>query len=238
MNLIKKSKIHYLFVLSVGLYSCSTTKSTQNEYSKADYHQRQNPKFIDGISIHPNNEKASRKTRLSGVSISPKKQDESLSTTVNSYKTNIESATYLQAEYAQRLDIPIEQANDVYMYRTIEHWYGTPYSLGGYSESGIDCSGFSKHLFSDLYNIQLPRTAQEQYNNSAAIDDKSGLKKGDLVFFGSSKNHITHVGIYLTNNKFVHASTSRGVMISDLDDSYWNRKYVSAGRYLDSYTAR
>ena len=81
----------------------------------------------------------------------------------------------------------------------------------------------------------MPRTAQEQYDFSTHIQD-TDLKEGDLVFFESGHN-ITHVGLYIANGKFVHASTSNGVTISDLSDTYWSKKYAGAGRVSSSFNS-
>ena len=117
------------------------------------------------------------------------------------------------------------------LYDYITQWWGTPYRIGGSSLDGIDCSGFVKGLFSDTYSIQLPRTSREQANFSQEIS-KESLQEGDLVFFHQRKG-ISHVGMYLSNNKFVHASTSMGVIISDLNEPYWNKRFVKAGRIIN-----
>jgi lipoprotein Spr len=83
----------------------------------------------------------------------------------------------------------------------------------------------------NAYNVNIPRTAQEQYNNCQQINLED-LSEGDLVFFHTSGPEISHVGVYLQNNKFVHAATSGGVMVSDLNDPYWKDKYRGAGRYM------
>lgn len=81
----------------------------------------------------------------------------------------------------------------------------------------------------DVYNIALPRTAQEQYLISEKISF-TDLKEGDLVFFKTQGRAVSHVGVYLANNKFIHASTSMGVTITDLNDKYWSARWVGAGR--------
>ena len=81
-----------------------------------------------------------------------------------------------------------------------------------------------------VYGINVPRTAQQQYDFSKHINDND-LQEGDLVFFKSGHS-ITHVGLYMGNYKFVNASTSSGVMISDLNDNYWSKKYAGAGRVI------
>lgn len=106
---------------------------------------------------------------------------------------------------------------------------GTLYRAGGVEPAtGFDCSGFTTWVYSKL-GVNLPRSSREQFQEGKVID-KSQLRKGDLVFFGSKKR-ITHVGIYLEDNKFIHSSSSGDtVKISSLDDPTWLRKYTGARR--------
>jgi lipoprotein Spr len=112
----------------------------------------------------------------------------------------------------------------------IKEWYGVPYQYGGTSKNGIDCSAFVRELYEDVYNTHLLRTAFEQFSASTPIFNKQDLEEGDLVFFKIHSRHISHVGVYLSGGKFVHASSSSGVMISDLGNRYWTRYYAGAGR--------
>lgn len=109
------------------------------------------------------------------------------------------------------------------LYQQHELWKGTPYRLGGVSRNGIDCSAFVQVTFRDLFGIDLPRSTDQQFRTGRPIS-KSDLRSGDLVFFRNGN----HVGIYLEDHKFLHASTSRGVMISSLHNSYWSRHYWRA----------
>lgn len=110
-------------------------------------------------------------------------------------------------------------------------WIGTPHRLGGTTKKGVDCSGFVLNVYKEVYGISLPRTAQEISKAVIPIPEKSKLKEGDLVFFNGRKNKVTHVGIYLSNDAFVHASTSKGVIISSLNDKYWSKIFYFGGRY-------
>jgi len=121
----------------------------------------------------------------------------------------------------------VELIKNITLYSAIDEWYGTPYRYGGSTKNGIDCSAFVQTIYSVLFGIMIPRTAHEQYKAFQHID-REELKEGDLVFFNTTGG-VSHVGIYLQNNKFVHAAVSEGVMISDLDDSYWSRRYIGAG---------
>ncbi|MEJ7681836.1 MAG: NlpC/P60 family protein [Segetibacter sp.] len=103
---------------------------------------------------------------------------------------------------------------------------------GGSTRDCIDCSAFTQMMMQNVYNVNIPRTAREQYNSGKQINLED-LNEGDLVFFNTNGGQdITHVGIYLFNNKFVHAATSNGVMVSDLNDIYWKPRYRGAGRYI------
>ena len=112
--------------------------------------------------------------------------------------------------------------------RSALRFLGVPYSFGGTSTSGFDCSGFVQHVFAML-GIALPRTADAQYDvGHRAV---GGPRPGDLVFF-DTYGGVSHVGIYLGGGKFVHASSSHGVMVSHLSESYWAARYVGAKRLI------
>jgi len=106
------------------------------------------------------------------------------------------------------------------LYQQHATWHGTPYRLGGISRSGIDCSAFVQITFEDVFNITLPRTTSQQVRVGPKIG-RSDLQAGDLVFFRNGG----HVGIYLENDRFLHASTRLGVTISRMDNVYWSRYY-------------
>ncbi len=107
-------------------------------------------------------------------------------------------------------------------------WQGTKYRLGGLSRKGIDCSGFTLLTYKELFGLTLPRTAREQGARGDKVS-REALSAGDLVFFKTGIFQ-RHVGIYLENQQFIHASRSKGVMISDLNNSYWQKKYWKAKR--------
>jgi lipoprotein Spr len=113
----------------------------------------------------------------------------------------------------------------------INQWLHTPYKYGGMSKSGVDCSGFSSIVMQEVYNIKVPRTAEDQYNAGEKIRD-AWRAPGDLVFFKNFRGHgIDHVGIFLGNNRFAHASESKGVIVSELDEEYYRKRYVGTCRY-------
>ncbi len=114
------------------------------------------------------------------------------------------------------------------LYAQYSQWRGTRYKLGGLNKNGIDCSGFVFVTFKSKLKIILPRTTHLQVATGRNIE-RNQLQAGDLVFFKTGKLK-RHVGIYLEHGKFLHASTSQGVIISRLDSNYWNPRYWRAKR--------
>ena len=112
-----------------------------------------------------------------------------------------------------------------------QRWAGTPYRIGGTTDRGIDCSALVRNVFRDTFDVELPRSTQDQVHEGRPID-RQELQAGDLVFF-SPPGRYNHVGIYVGNGYFLHASTSKGVIISSLDNSYWRRYYWQARRALE-----
>ena len=114
-------------------------------------------------------------------------------------------------------------------------WVGTKYKYGGQTREGTDCSGMVMALYNQVFDIKLPRSSREQQKYCKSVD-RNSLRKGDLLFFSSSKNSnsVSHVGLYIGNNEMIHASTSRGVIVSNLTDKYYVRTYHSAGRVVNA----
>ncbi|MGN6293183.1 MAG: C40 family peptidase [Chitinophagaceae bacterium] len=148
----------------------------------------------------------------------------------------VEKASALQLKYAILLDTEVETLENDPLLSHVDEWYGTRYRLGGTTKSGIDCSAFVQAVYLSAFALSLPRTAREQYKASRIISSTE-LKEGDLVFF-NTRGGVSHVGIYLQNNKFIHASTSQGVTVSDMFDSYYMRRFIGAGRIEKSEASR
>mgnify|MGYP003313023589 CR=1 FL=1 len=111
----------------------------------------------------------------------------------------------------------------------IESWYGVPYKYGGCDKNGVDCSCFVGNVYKSVYQITLKRTANDIYQQCTPVAQNK-LTEGNLVFFTNSNGKISHVGIYLTDNTFVHSSTSHGVSFSKLTDSYWSKHFYKGGK--------
>lgn len=131
-------------------------------------------------------------------------------------------------------DIPVSRAGSVTTVRrvlqTAMRYVGVPYSFGGTTPDGFDCSGYVRYVFAKS-GIYLPRMADEQYDEGRAVSI-SRLQPGDAVFFSTYTSGVSHVGIYLGDGQFIHASSSRGVVIDLLLDGYWGQRYVGARRFL------
>ncbi|MGL4430935.1 MAG: NlpC/P60 family protein [Silvania sp.] len=111
------------------------------------------------------------------------------------------------------------------------HWKGTHYRWGGTTHNGVDCSALMQHLFRDAAHLSLPRTTGEQIHRGVKVEELS-LQAGDLVFFQTGE-HRRHVGVYIGDHQFIHASTSQGVTVSDLSDDYWQAHFITARRVAE-----
>lgn len=118
------------------------------------------------------------------------------------------------------------------LYRFITDWAGVKYRLGGLDKSGIDCSGFAFLLQKDIYGNTLPRRSRDQ---AAAVKEKGfgQLKEGDLIFFSFGGAEVDHVGVFLNGNYFVHASTTRGVVVDDINLPAYQKALVKAGTFKE-----
>lgn len=136
----------------------------------------------------------------------------------------------LKGYYSQEFGLNMSDIFDLNLYSAIEKWLGTPYRYAGNTLKGIDCSGFVKDVYEAAFCFFLPRNSIGMYQSVQHLT-KDQLEEGDLVFFRINRRKtISHVGVYLGNNKFAHASRSKGVIISDLNHPYYKRYFVKGGR--------
>jgi cell wall-associated NlpC family hydrolase len=225
-------RLTYYLICIVLLSSCKQLKSltsqdNSNKPVRSKTSRNKDVVFLDGISVTPGENVKSK--HVTGPTQPKNSKSAPYSRNTTTPSGDIERADWLQLKYAVMLDATVEKLNNISMLKAIEEWWGTRYCMGGSSKSCIDCSAFTQVLMYNVYNLNIPRTAQEQYNASSKIGVEE-LNEGDLVFFNTGGRSISHVGVYLLNNKFVHAATSGGVMISDLNDSYWQTRFKGAGR--------
>jgi cell wall-associated NlpC family hydrolase len=222
------------FVVIVLLASCSSMKPVSSASNKPKIaspastslptgNKKNDVKFLDQISSNPQVAAAIPDTKT--------EKKESASTGYESNggnSTSVENASGLQLKYAQLLNTEVEQIKATELLKSVDEWYGTRYRMGGNSKSGIDCSAFVQAVYLSAFGMSVPRTAFEQYRVAYHIS-ATEMREGDLVFFNTTGG-VSHVGIYLRNNKFIHASVSRGVAVSDLFDPYYLKRFLGVGR--------
>ena len=134
---------------------------------------------------------------------------------------------------SQIMGVALSATSNMKLFNFVYNWIGTPYRFGGNTRKGIDCSAFTKQLYSQVFNVDIQRNSRDIFSMVSPVA-KDELKEGDLVFFKIHSRHISHVGIYLGNNRFAHAS-AKGVSISSLDDAYYKRYFYRGGRILDAF---
>lgn len=127
-----------------------------------------------------------------------------------------------------KLGIKTDTIYNPVLYRTVIDWMGTRYQYGGRTKGGIDCSDFTAVLYKEAYNIALSGGSGDIFKKVIPLD-KSELKEGDMVFFKINRGRISHVGVYLADNKFAHATTHAGVVVSDLNEAYYKRYFFRGG---------
>jgi lipoprotein Spr len=135
----------------------------------------------------------------------------------------------LKKQYAVKLGVSESDIKNETLYQFINEWQGVPYKYAGKDKAGIDCSGLTSTLYLKVYKKTISSNTKALIGEVKKISE-SDLKEGDLVFFNTNGKSVSHVGVYLQNHKFVHASTKKGVMISDMNEAYFKQTYVSSGR--------
>jgi len=163
-------------------------------------------------------------------------QAQTTTTPAPAANNNSDDQESLAKDYlSQIMGVALSATSNMKLFHFVYDWIGTPYHFGGSSKHGIDCSAFTKELYSQVFNMDIERNSRDIFSMVSPVK-KEDLKEGDLVFFKIHSRRISHVGIYLGNNRFAHAS-SRGVAISSLDDDYYSRYFYRGGRMLDSFKA-
>jgi hypothetical protein len=201
-------------------------------------------KFIDEITITPRIDadktevkqeiKETFSTRGLGMAETQVMTEEAkkLTEITSSLTNDIESVSPVQLKYAVLLNTEVESLPNRTLLESVDTWYGVRYRTGGNGKSGIDCSGFTVAVYAAVYGISLPRVSKEQYRISRKISTTE-LQEGDLLFFNTRGSGVSHVGVYLGNNKFIHATVSKGVMVNGLFESYYIQRFIGAGRIDD-----
>lgn len=155
------------------------------------------------------------------------------SITSNAQQSNTDSLNqYGVCYYSQCFGFQVTNIKNDRLFDCIDLWTGTKYKFAGSDLDGIDCSRFAMMVYNYAYGKKIDGTADELYNKCRHLD-KDELEQGDLVFFKTSKRRISHVGVYMGDNKFAHASSTSGIIISDLDEPYY-KKYFAGGGVIEN----
>lgn len=182
-------------------------------------------KFLDEITANPQLAASIPETKTEEPeTVYPAVTD----TKISNNSASAGNVSALQLKYSILLNTEVELIENTVLLKAVDEWYGTRYRMGGTTKKGIDCSAFVQAVYQTAFSVAVPRTAFEQFRAANRIS-ATELKEGDLLFFNTIGG-VSHVGIYLRNNKFIHASSSKGVVVSDVFDPYYLRRFLGAGR--------
>ena len=224
-----RQKVYILSVFGLLVLSgCKSlgklTSKDQSSATKVQGSSSSMPRgFLDNLAVLPGEVKVAG-VKVTAPPVAP----------ANTQTLLYDAALTLPNKYANLLGVAPTDLTNALLLSQMEKWFGTQYCFGGSTDSCIDCSSFTQVILRDVYNVKIPRNSQQQFDASTKIEVEN-LKEGDLVFFNtvSASMIITHVGVYVCNNKFVHASTSKGVTINDLSEKYFAKAYRGAGRFIN-----
>jgi cell wall-associated NlpC family hydrolase len=230
-----------LLLLIINLSGCDVfrpaSRNTDNLSAPANNQVsgiKSNPAFIQNISTETGENTPAKSNNIIPVKNSVTAKGEPVTVKPMPHPVGTDDYNQLKFKYSILTSTPVEDLSNLRLLIFMEQWYGVPYHYGGTSRAGIDCSAFSSLLLSSVYNEkQLPRMSADQYKATKRVS-KRDLQEGDLVFFHTyGKGHrVTHVGVYLYNNRFVHASVA-GVQISNMGEGYYLTHYIGAGRVIE-----
>jgi NlpC/P60 family len=226
-----------LAVICLLLTSCSSFNDLYESHSSS-YNNvgttMQRTTYLTNVEVNTQENRLAKST--SSIVNVPKEvaaESSSLPAKLSNFSSiALESLLPMQFKYAIMMNATVEKITNVSLYKVIDDWFGTRYRFGGTTRKGIDCSALMQVIGQYVFGWALPRTAHAQY----AIMEKvarEDIKEGDFVYFHTTRRGVSHVGMCLQNNKFVHASTSKGVIISDLDEAYWDNRIIGFKRMKD-----
>jgi lipoprotein Spr len=140
------------------------------------------------------------------------------------------------SKLSKQFGVRLTQADNITLYNTCSSWIGVRYRHGGNTKNGVDCSGFISAIYKQVYSIGLERNTANILKKNCTPVGKHNLREGDLVFFkttgSGNRKTPTHAGIYLKNGRFIHAASSRGVVVNSLSETYYVRTWITGGRII------
>lgn len=145
--------------------------------------------------------------------------------------TNAAIDTAAVQQFFLKHAVELNEQSNYYLYNQIYQLRNIPYRFSGRTEHGLDCSGFTIHVFDKVYNIELSGGSRDIFTKTDVINHQE-MQEGDLVFFKIAKKQISHIGIYLGGGKFAHTTVHGGVMVNDLSESYYKKYFYKATRVL------
>ncbi len=227
LNRLLKNIICAILVFMI-FSGCSSSSSSQRfKQSKSDRNSNSNPRFDSSDTTKRSSHISPKNERIIFNDLPADTSEEFDETPVEENpvdKTNFVS----HFEKLKTFNVALTPREKV-LFEVIK-FLETPYKYGGNTQKGIDCSAFTLQVYQNSLSVEIPRSAREQYSTGEKISNDE-LKFGDLVFFNTTKRSFPgHVGIYLGENQFAHASRSLGVTVSSLEDSYYKKRFVGARR--------
>ncbi len=215
--------------VAVGILSGTTISvKAQTSISLERLGKRIQPRFIENIEVRRDAVPVTAAVAVVNQVPVVKKVEKPAIAASAEFGRTIETCTPLQFKYAQLMDMEVESVTNFDLINFIEGWWAVRYRFGGVTKRGVDCSAYTGQLINAVFGYTMPRTAREQYRVTQRIS-RNELSEGDLVFF-NTRGGVSHVGVYLGNNRFTHSSSHSGVTISSLDDPYYSKRFIGGGR--------
>ncbi len=215
-----KLYINIIFILiliaAAGYYGCSSASYTSRYSNNEEEEEKSGQKFSDKDSLAQVPDSLSDDTDEM-----PTDPGIDITSVMNKLKLN-ENETDVDADNST-----VKEK----MLMEIIKYLNTPYKYGGSSPDGMDCSAFTRTIYGNVLSVELNRSAKEQYSQGIKIDKPEDLKFGDLVFFNTRRRvKPGHVGIYIGDNLFAHASSKNGVIVSSIDEGYYSHRFMGGRR--------
>jgi len=187
------------------------------------------PRFRSGDTLHARGEEDNELRFATRIRAEEEREDDR-KVDVDKVRARLTSKTTPLRRYTNRTPAGLDR--DRFLLDVVSY-LGTPYVYGGNTREGIDCSGFTARVYESGAEQQLPRSAREQFSVGSPVA-KSNLEFGDLVFFNTTGRRPSHVGIYIEDDLFAHASVSKGVTLSSLESTYYRKRFVGARRVVSA----